>query len=113
MEKHGIGTDATHAEHIETIKSREYVLLKDNKFFLPTTLGLGLVEGYNQIALDISLAKPLLRSDFEEDLKAISENRKNPNDVKREQIEKYKKAYRKVIQHFEILKNSLHARINR
>ena len=28
MDKHGIGTDATHAEHIETIKKREYIGLR-------------------------------------------------------------------------------------
>lgn len=46
MEKNGIGTDATHAEHIDTIKSREYVGLHDNIYFVPGTLGMGLVEGY-------------------------------------------------------------------
>jgi DNA topoisomerase-3 len=25
MDKHGIGTDATHAEHIETVKTRSYI----------------------------------------------------------------------------------------
>lgn len=45
MEKHGIGTDATHAEHIDKIKSREYVGLHDNIYFVPGTLGMGLVEG--------------------------------------------------------------------
>lgn len=44
MEKHGIGTDATHAEHIDTIKSREYVGLHDI-YFVPGNLGMGLVEG--------------------------------------------------------------------
>ncbi|KAG7157742.1 DNA topoisomerase 3-alpha-like [Homarus americanus] len=44
MEKHGIGTDATHADHIETIKSRSYVGLQDMRF-VPGQLGMGLVEG--------------------------------------------------------------------
>jgi len=44
MEKHGIGTDATHADHIDTIKSREYVGMNDI-YFVPGTLGMGLVEG--------------------------------------------------------------------
>lgn len=44
MEKHGIGTDATHAEHIETIKERRYVTIEQN-LFVPAELGLGLVEG--------------------------------------------------------------------
>lgn len=39
------GTDATHAEHIETIKSRYYVGLGEDGKFLPGELGMGLVEG--------------------------------------------------------------------
>ena len=39
------GTDATHAEHIETIKNRMYVELTNDQRFLPGELGLGLVEG--------------------------------------------------------------------
>ena len=31
MEKYEIGTDATHAEHIETIKSRGYVMLSNQR----------------------------------------------------------------------------------
>ena len=45
MEKHGIGTDATHAEHIETIKSRNYVGVQPDGSFVPGELGMGLVEG--------------------------------------------------------------------
>ena len=40
-----IGTDATHAEHIETIKQRRYVGLTPDQRFLPGELGMGLVEG--------------------------------------------------------------------
>jgi DNA topoisomerase IA len=35
MDKHGIGTDATHAEHIETIKNRNYIGLTDNDKLVP------------------------------------------------------------------------------
>ena len=40
------GTDATHAEHIETIKSRHYVGVQDDGGFVPGELGIGLVEGH-------------------------------------------------------------------
>ena len=40
------GTDATHAEHIETIKSRQYVGLRPDNRFVPGLLGMGLVEGH-------------------------------------------------------------------
>lgn len=39
------GTDATHAEHIETIKSRNYVGVQPDGGFVPGELGMGLVEG--------------------------------------------------------------------
>lgn len=40
-----VGTDATHAEHIETIKSRNYVGVQGDGCFVPGELGMGLVEG--------------------------------------------------------------------
>ncbi|XP_028178062.1 DNA topoisomerase 3-alpha [Ostrinia furnacalis] len=91
MEKHGIGTDATHAEHIETIKNRSYVALADAIHFVPGLLGMGLVEGYDAMGLTIS--KPHLRAQLEADLKAISEGRKNPQIVLAEQVAKYKEVY--------------------
>jgi len=40
-----LGTDATHAEHIETIKARLYVGVRPDGKFVPGELGMGLVEG--------------------------------------------------------------------
>ncbi len=48
------GTDATHADHIETIKSRMYVGLTADQRFLPGELGMGLVEG-NKISISLVL----------------------------------------------------------
>lgn len=61
-----LGTDATHADHIETIKARFYVGLKNDKYFVPRTLGMGLVEGYNNVGFE--MAKPNLRAELEADL---------------------------------------------
>lgn len=80
------GTDATHAEHIETIKNRSYVALADAIHFVPGLLGMGLVEGYDAMGLNIS--KPHLRAGLEADLKLISEGRKNPQQVLAEQVSK-------------------------
>lgn len=55
MDRHGIGTDATHAEHIETIKQRLYVGLEQNKFLVPGQLGMGLVEGLSMVFCRICL----------------------------------------------------------
>jgi len=69
MEKHGIGTDATHAEHIETVKKRMYVGVQANGTFVPGQLGMGLVEGYD--AMGFAMSKPHLRSELEADLKRL------------------------------------------
>jgi DNA topoisomerase-3 len=111
MEKHGIGTDATHAEHIDTIKSREYVGLHENVYFVPGTLGMGLVEGYNSIGLEVSLAKPILRADFEKDLKLICDGLKDPEVVRREQIAKYRAVFETVVQKMRQIDESLANRL--
>lgn len=91
MEKHGIGTDATHAEHIETIKSRMYVGLTPDQRFLPGELGMGLVEGYNSMGYEMS--KPHLRAELEADLKLVSEGRKDKLTVLQHYIQKYKTVF--------------------
>ncbi|KAI7803718.1 putative DNA topoisomerase 3-alpha [Triplophysa rosa] len=91
MEKHGIGTDATHAEHIETIKSRMYVGLTADQRFLPGELGMGLVEGYNSMGYEMS--KPDLRAELEADLKLVSEGRKDKASVLSYHVAKYKAVF--------------------
>ncbi|XP_075999266.1 DNA topoisomerase 3-alpha isoform X2 [Genypterus blacodes] len=91
MEKHGIGTDATHADHIETIKSRMYVGLTADQRFLPGELGMGLVEGYNSMGYDLS--KPNLRAELEADLKLVSDGQKDKWRVLQHHIQKYKSAF--------------------
>ncbi|XP_068435573.1 DNA topoisomerase 3-alpha isoform X2 [Clinocottus analis] len=91
MEKHGIGTDATHADHIETIKSRMYVGLTADQRFLPGELGMGLVEGYNSMGYEMS--KPNLRAELEADLKLVSEGRKDKRSVLQHHIKKYKTVF--------------------
>ncbi|KAL8600868.1 hypothetical protein ACOMHN_045006 [Nucella lapillus] len=91
MDKHGIGTDATHADHIETIKSRMYVGLRPDNRFVPGQLGMGLVEGYDLMGYEMS--KPHLRAELEADLKAICEGRKNKDVVLAEQVRKYNEVF--------------------
>ena len=69
------GTDATIAEHISKIIEREYVMRQKEgrvDYLVPSTLGIGLVEGYNRMNLDKSLCKPHLRAEvvFHRDLTA-------------------------------------------
>ncbi|XP_059835657.1 DNA topoisomerase 3-alpha [Hypanus sabinus] len=91
MEKHGIGTDATHAEHIETIKSRMYVGLTPDQRFLPGELGMGLVEGYDSMGYEMS--KPDLRAELEANLKLVCEGRKDKFSVLQEYVQKYKQVF--------------------
>ncbi|XP_059509987.1 DNA topoisomerase 3-alpha isoform X2 [Stegostoma tigrinum] len=91
MEKHGIGTDATHAEHIETIKSRMYVGLTADQRFLPGELGMGLVEGYDSMGYEMS--KPDLRAELEADLKLVCEGKKDKFSVLHQHVQKYKQVF--------------------
>lgn len=91
MEKHGIGTDATHADHIETVKSRMYVGLRQDGKFVPGQLGMGLVEGYDDMGFEMS--KPHLRAGLEKDLQLICEGRKSKEDVLQVQVQNYKDVF--------------------
>ncbi|XP_005098681.1 DNA topoisomerase 3-alpha [Aplysia californica] len=91
MEKHGIGTDATHADHIETVKSRMYVGLRPDGKFVPGELGMGLVEGYDNMGYEMS--KPNLRAELEADLKLICDGRKFKDEVLQVQVQKYKEVF--------------------
>jgi DNA topoisomerase III len=70
MDKNGIGTDATIAEHIKTIQKREYVIKDPQNRFIPTKLGLALVEAYN--SMGYQLTKPNLRAAMEADCHKIA-----------------------------------------
>lgn len=89
------GTDATHAEHIETIKARTYVGLTPDKRFLPGHLGMGLVEGYDSMGYEMS--KPDLRAELEADLKLICEGKKDKFVVLRQQVQKYKQVFTEAV----------------
>ena len=98
MDKHGIGTDATHADHIETVKSREYIGIQDGDKLVPGQLGIALCDGYDSMALlETNMSKPNMRADFEKDLKLICDGTKDSQDVLREQIAKYRDIFDKAI----------------
>ena len=72
MDKHGIGTDATHADHIDTIKTRNYVSLTADTRFLPTIVGLALVDAYRRMGRP-EFSGPQLRAGLERELVLICE----------------------------------------
>lgn len=90
MNKNGIGTDATIAEHIATIMARKYVVKQGTRMeMLPTPLGEALVAGYNFIGFR-KLNQPQLRADLESDLKRVCLGQLNMKAVLEAQIEIYK-----------------------
>ncbi|EIM82961.1 prokaryotic type I DNA topoisomerase [Stereum hirsutum FP-91666 SS1] len=96
MDKNGIGTDATIAQHIETIIERGYVIPRPDggvKYLVPSTLGIGLVDGYNEIGFEKSLSKPQLRRDTERNLVQVCQGQKSKTDMLSESIEQYKEMY--------------------
>ena len=56
MERHGIGTDASIAVHINNICERNYVKIQGGRRVVPTELGITLVRGYQLI--DPELCSP-------------------------------------------------------
>ncbi|THG98415.1 hypothetical protein EW026_g3758, partial [Hermanssonia centrifuga] len=103
MDKNGIGTDATIAQHIQTIIDRKYVIERmqgATKYLVPSTLGIGLVEGYNEIGFDRSLSKPELRRETERQMVQICEGHKTKGDMLIENIERYKEMYMRTKQDF-------------
>lgn len=72
--------------------------------FIPTTLGVALVEGYDNIGLETSLSKPFLRKDMELQMKDICEGRKTKQEVIETSLSQYRQAYMKTEDEFNKLK---------
>ncbi|KAF9207227.1 DNA topoisomerase [Haplosporangium sp. Z 27] len=116
MDKNGIGTDATIAEHIKTITKREYVVRskRDKEYiFTPSTLGISLVEGYDNIGLEMSLSKPFLRSQLESNLKLICAGVKTKDEVVEEAINMYRDVFDTVNRDKRVLQESLERYLGR
>ncbi|RMZ80229.1 hypothetical protein DV738_g2778, partial [Chaetothyriales sp. CBS 135597] len=113
MDANGIGTDATMAEHIAKIKDRHYVDTRPRggrgqvREFIPTTLGVALIEGYDNVGLDVSVSKPFLRKEMELKMKAICEGRKSRNDVVQESLEEYREVFVKTQREIGVLRDSV------
>lgn len=120
MDANGIGTDATMAEHIAKIKERDYVMTQPRgaqaigntgggrggsvQQFIPTTLGVALIEGYDDIGLETSLGKPFLRKEMEIKMKQICAGTKTRNDFVQETLEQYREVFVRTQQQVGILK---------
>ncbi|PRP83566.1 DNA topoisomerase 3-alpha-like [Planoprotostelium fungivorum] len=96
MHENGIGTDATIAQHIQTIQNRGYAEKDKAALFVPTTLGVALVGGYNAIGLELS--KPELRAETERDMVAISRGTKTKEQVLQSALDAYQRIFMQAIE---------------
>ena len=108
MDKNGIGTDATIAQHIKTIQDRRYVKLLECtedegsrrvSRFVPTKLGLALSAVYRQIELHESLFEPRVRANLEQDLALVAKAQKSKQAVIDEAVEQYKGLFFHAMRH--------------
>jgi len=74
--------------------------------FIPTTLGVALIKGYDEIGLETSLGKPFLRKEMELRMKDICEGRLSRDDVVRESLGKYRQAFIRTEEQIGLLKAS-------
>lgn len=72
--------------------------------FIPTSLGVALIEGFDRMHFDTSLGKPFLRKEMELKMKAICEGRLTKQEVLRENITEYRQVYNQSRAELNILK---------
>lgn len=72
--------------------------------FIPTTLGVALIEGYDNIGLETSLGKPFLRKEMEIKMKEICAGTKTRNDFVHETLEQYRDVFVRTQQQVDVLK---------
>lgn len=72
--------------------------------FIPTTLGVALIEGYDSMGLDTSLGKPFLRKEMELQMRAICAGTATKHDVIHSTLDQYRDMFVRSQQRIEILK---------
>ena len=91
MDRNGIGTDATIAQHITTIQDRDYAKKDGQQKFSPTELGIALVQGYNSMGYQLN--KPDLRREMEAECNQVAAGAKSKQDVLQPLLQKMKQTY--------------------
>ncbi|KAI1814850.1 DNA topoisomerase [Poronia punctata] len=72
--------------------------------FIPTQLGVALIEGFDRMNFETSLGKPFLRKEMELKMKAICEGRTTRENVLEESIQQYRQVYMQSQQKLNVLK---------
>jgi DNA topoisomerase-3 len=73
--------------------------------FIPTSLGVALIQGFDRMNFETSLGKPFLRKEMELKTKAICAGRMTPQAVLRESLSKYREVYEQSQGQLNVLKN--------
>lgn len=94
MDEHGIGTDATIAQHIKTVLDREYVK-REGSFLVPTPLGIALASAYEVIGL-LSLLQPQLRAQMELAMDDIATGKATKSQVVDAAVRLYREIFQKL-----------------
>jgi len=66
--------------------------------FIPTTLGVALIEGYENLEFETSLSKPFLRKQMELQMKAICNGTTTRHDVVQQNLEQYRAVFVRTVQ---------------
>ncbi|PQE30637.1 hypothetical protein CJF32_00008938 [Rutstroemia sp. NJR-2017a WRK4] len=72
--------------------------------FIPTTLGVALVQGYDNMDFETSLSKPFLRKEMELKMKAICDGRTSRHQVVHESLTQYHRVFIDAKEQLEVLK---------
>jgi DNA topoisomerase-3 len=98
MEKHGIGTDASMATHINNICQRNFVeVTQPGRRLKPTALGNALIMGYRDI--DPELVSAELRSNIEKNVGLIAKGKANYENVLETVLKMFHKKFRYFKEH--------------
>ena len=124
MDQNQIGTDATHADHIEKIKEREYVKLTPQERFVPSVMGMALYHGYKTMdtsrdpdgteaaAIIRKFSGPALRMEMEADLAKVVKGERKRDDVISENLQRYKKAFDVICRNVSSIDDALNYGLN-
>lgn len=72
--------------------------------FIPTSLGVALIEGFDRMHFETSLGKPFLRKEMELKMRAICEGRTNKRDVLQESLHMYRNVFNQSVEELELLR---------
>lgn len=95
MDRHGIGTDATIAQHVEKILNRGYVNRQGDGRFKPNPLGMALVESLERSG--VQLARPGMRKAQEAEFKKVMAGNAVPANVKLEALAQFRTNFERLL----------------